>query len=156
MNLLLYYVGSPRFRKAMRSKPGQKGFSLIELIIAVAVIAILSVAVLPQFQNQSERAAKATAKDILANVVKDCGAKMAENVTLAGGTTSALIYNEALAGLVPNYTIYGSAGSAGARTCSGNFLAVSTTLEQYAYCGSTTGAFTFRTAVGSATPISCT
>jgi prepilin-type N-terminal cleavage/methylation domain-containing protein len=37
----------------MRSKPGQQGFSLIELIIAVAVIAILSAAVLPQFANQS-------------------------------------------------------------------------------------------------------
>ncbi len=61
MNLLLAYVGSPRFRRAMGSKPGQKGFSLIELIIAVAVIAILSAAVLPQFANQSVKAAKSKA-----------------------------------------------------------------------------------------------
>ena len=139
MNLLLAYVGSPRFRKAMRSKPGQKGFSLIELIIAVAVIAILSAAVLPQFANQSVKAANATAKDILSNAVKECGAKMAENNVGASSVTTKVLGPVGADASVKGYTIAASTTYAsGAYPCNGNFSAVaanpsSTGLQSYCY-----------------------
>ena len=120
MNLLLAYVGSPRFRRAMGSKPGQKGFSLIELIIAVAVIAILSAAVLPQFANQSVKAANATAKDILANAVKECGAKMAEKNAKASdaAVTTTMISSTAVDGMVKGYKM------SGGTVCNNDFKAI--------------------------------
>ena len=139
MNLLLAYVGSPRFRKAMRSKPGQKGFSLIELIIAVAVIAILSAAVLPQFTNQSTKAANATAQDIISNAVKECSAKMAENASKATDhtkVTNSVITNTSLDGMVKGYTISGSGTDK--TYCDASFAAVPSaaysTSGLYGYC----------------------
>ena len=138
MNLLLAYVGSPRFRKAMRSKPGQKGFSLIELIIAVAVIAILSAAVLPQFNSQSTKAANATAQNILSNAVKECSAKIAEFNSKATDTTNVkttVITSQDTNKMVNNYTITGGAPST---SCNANFQAAPTaelaTSGLYGYC----------------------
>jgi len=44
----------------------KKGFSLVELMIVVAVLGILAAIVVPQFQNYSTQAREAVAKDSLA------------------------------------------------------------------------------------------
>ena len=154
MNLLLAYVGSPRFRRAMRSKPGQKGFSLIELIIAVAVIAILSAAVLPQFANQSVKAANATAKDIIANAVKECGAKMADGNVGASAVSSSVIPSTPNTTLVNKYTF--TRGS----TCADDIMAKSdsgaTGLLSYCYAyNSTDDSYTFAQAAVNTAPTGC-
>jgi len=159
MNLLLAYVGSPRFRKAMGSKPGQKGFSLIELIIAVAVIAILSAAVLPQFANQSVKAANATAKDILANAVKECGAKMAENSVGAAAVSTNVIPTNSNTTLVNKYTISWTSSSTG--NCAGNFKAISATgatgLLSYCYIyDSSNDSYKYAEAAVATVPTGCT
>ena len=138
MNLLLAYVGSPRYRRAMRSKPGQKGFSLIELIIAVAVIAILSAAVLPQFASQSTKAANATAQDIIGNAVKECSAGMAEKNVKSSGVTTKLINDPTKDGMVKGYTITGSSTTKSESDCDTDFSALANVKEAdsglFSYC----------------------
>ena len=41
MNILQAYLQNPRTQRALALKPGEKGFSLIELVV-VAVLAILA------------------------------------------------------------------------------------------------------------------
>jgi len=43
----------------------KKGFSLVELVIVVALLGIMAAIVVPQFQSQSARAKKAVARDHL-------------------------------------------------------------------------------------------
>ena len=43
----------------------KRGFSVVELLIVVAILGILAAIVVPQFQSQSTRARKAVAKDNL-------------------------------------------------------------------------------------------
>ena len=49
----------------MRHRMKKRGFSVVELLIVVAVLGIMAAIVVPQFQSQSTRAKKAVAKDSL-------------------------------------------------------------------------------------------
>ena len=79
MTLLQAYLNSPRARRALSKKPGQEGFSLIELVVVVAVLAGLSAIAIPNFTNISNKARASAASTTLATIVKECAAKIADS-----------------------------------------------------------------------------
>ena len=72
MSLLHAYLRNPRTQRILSQKPGDKGFSLIELVVVVAVLAILAAIAVPQFGQMNERAANAAAQTNLKNAYKEC------------------------------------------------------------------------------------
>ncbi|AIQ97338.1 prepilin-type N-terminal cleavage/methylation domain-containing protein [Prochlorococcus sp. MIT 0801] len=78
MNLLQNYLSSSKVKKVLSLKPGQKGFSLIELVVVVAVLAVLSAIAIPQFTKIASKARAAAAATTLATTVKECAANMAD------------------------------------------------------------------------------
>lgn len=60
-------------------KKMQKGFTLIELMIVVAIIAILAAIALPAYQNYVARAQASEALTATAGVRADLGVELAEN-----------------------------------------------------------------------------
>ena len=92
MSALEAYISNKKVQKVLSTKPGQKGFSLIELVVVVAVLAALSAIAIPNFVNMSEKARAIAAANTVATVAKECAVKIAEDaasqtfgeVTLAG------------------------------------------------------------------------
>ena len=72
MSLLQAYLRKPSTQRVLSRKPGEKGFSLIELVVVVAVLAILAAVAVPQFASMNERAANAAAQTNLKNAYKEC------------------------------------------------------------------------------------
>ena len=79
MSLLQAYLQNPSTQRVLSRKPGEKGFSLIELVVVVAVLAILAAIAVPAFMGLQERAANAAAQTNLKNAYKECAYKIAMN-----------------------------------------------------------------------------
>ena len=76
MSLLQAYLQKPSTRRVLSRKPGEKGFSLIELVVVVAVLAILAAIAIPSFTSIADEARVTGAKTALANLAKECAVKL--------------------------------------------------------------------------------
>ena len=81
MNLLNSYLSRSKVKKVLSTKPGDEGFSLIELVVVVAVLAILSAVAIPNFADITQKARAAAASNTLATVIKECQVKFANGET---------------------------------------------------------------------------
>ena len=77
MSLIQAYLRNPKTQRVLSSKPGNKGFSLIELVVVVAVLAILSAIAIPSFTSINKKARASAATNTIATVVKECAVKFA-------------------------------------------------------------------------------
>ncbi|MDB4653789.1 prepilin-type N-terminal cleavage/methylation domain-containing protein [Synechococcus sp. AH-551-E02] len=72
MSLIQAYLRNPRTQRALSRKPGEKGFSLIELVVVIAVLAVLIVIALPNFQGVTDDAAASAGKKWLVDAYTEC------------------------------------------------------------------------------------
>jgi prepilin-type N-terminal cleavage/methylation domain-containing protein len=66
--------------KAFRRKEGQKGFTLIELMIVIAIIGILAAIAIPQFVSYRQKGYNTQAKAELKSFYTACQAYFSDNV----------------------------------------------------------------------------
>ena len=82
MSLLQTYLQNPKTQRALSRRPGDKGFSLIELVVVVAVLAILAAIAIPSFTSINDKAKASGAANTIAQIAKECAVKDANNETL--------------------------------------------------------------------------
>ena len=79
MSLLTAYLTKPSTQRVLSRKPGEKGFSLIELVVVVAVLAILAAIAIPSFTSINDKAKASGASNTIAQIAKECAVKDANN-----------------------------------------------------------------------------
>ena len=80
MTLLENFLKSKKAKKVLSTKPGEEGFSLVELVVVIAVLAILSAVAVPAFVGVQANARASAVKNGLANGIKECVVRDADNL----------------------------------------------------------------------------
>ena len=93
MTILKNYLKSKRVQKVLNTKPGQEGFSLVELVVVIAVLAILSAVAIPAFNNVTASARAAAVQNAMVNGLKECSVRenQGDTVTFSSATSFANI-----------------------------------------------------------------
>ena len=112
MTTLQNYLKSKRVQKVLNTKPGQEGFSLVELVVVIAVLAILSAVAIPAFNGVQVSARASAVKNGLVNGVKECVILSSE-----GGDTTARANVQSFPGNYTGYTIENWAAGDRDNTC---------------------------------------
>ena len=81
MTLLTAYLSRPATQRVLRKKPGQDGFTLIELVVVIAILAVLIVVALPNFQGVTDDAAAAAGKKWLVDAFSECTIARTRGIT---------------------------------------------------------------------------
>ena len=77
--------------KIFHKKEGQKGFTLIELMIVIAIIGILAAIAIPQFVSYRQKGYNTQAKGELKSFFTACQAYYADNPTASGNCTTTMV-----------------------------------------------------------------
>jgi len=114
--ILARFLKSKRVQKVLSVKPGEQGFSLIELVVVIAILGILIAIALPNFLGVQKDAKVNQAKNALATILKECAVKGvrtgSETVGVSTGVgPTALV--QAVAANLNDYTIRVSNASNG-------------------------------------------
>ncbi len=72
MTLLKNFLNTKKAQKVLTTKPGEEGFSLVELVVVIAVLAILSAVAVPAFVGVQANARASAVKNGLVNGIKEC------------------------------------------------------------------------------------
>ena len=79
MTLLQNFLKNKKVQRTLTTKPGEEGFSLVELVVVIAVLAILSAVAIPAFVGVQANARASAVKNGLANGVKECVIRASDN-----------------------------------------------------------------------------
>ena len=100
MTILQNYLKSKRVQKALSTKPGEEGFSLVELVVVIAVLAILSAVAIPAFTNVQANARASAVQNGLVNSLKECAVREAEGLSTAWGDVASNANPKAFRGFI--------------------------------------------------------
>ncbi len=88
----------------MNKKKGDKGFTLVELLVVIVIIGILTAIALPSFLNQTAKAKQAEAKQKVSSVLKTQQSWRTENASFATNIADLALGNLEGAATAPVYT----------------------------------------------------
>ena len=109
---------SSRVQKILKRRPKDEGFSLIELVVVIAVLAILSAVAIPAFVGVQSNGKASAVKNGLVNGVKECAVRASDDKTTAFADAQSFANTTAFSGYT--LTKYNTvAGGAPADSCYG-------------------------------------